>query len=1550
MAMMGAPLTASIFSQFVNPGDIAILGAAAGTYLAMNLQKAAAEAAAKSWQPGMTDAQTKALEQKVIDNSTAMAGKSIYTPTAYGQAQAEYAGMGGQMSAVNPQMLTTWSNYAQAINSKDIPSAIQDLYSQNLVWYKGSAEAFSQAATQKTADMNAMLIAQTKLKAEDIGPLMRSFAPVAQTYGMSQAMAETTAGSLAQMGLEPSQAGNMARRLLLRFTPNVTDLQKQEAYNQGVTNDKGQIIDESTGKAISMSNVDKALNQLHLTWQDLDASSKGLPAVIGTIGEAMKKANFTPLDTEAWMKTVTGLQGITGMSMLKDPAYYDQLLQKIMAASDGIGASAAQSKIQTDNLWGSLEMLKSGLVGLGDDIGSVTTGPAKNFVDFLRGPALMGVEALGNAINKGDWKGAADIMGSAFNFMGQKATDAFNTISSALTNKDTWNTFGDIAKGALTSAQDSLLGLSTGFKDFATGGGISTGLTGAKDWITNVLSGLDMGKLSTIGDNIWTGFKSGATEAIGWLADNVPWDKVAGGLTDALTGAISGIGDFIDGLPWDKIYKTLDTVATTVWTHVKNWIGGQDWDWIGTKIGEGIGTAAGMIASWFTKELGKVTWSEVGTRVKSAVDAIGSGAFVGLQTAGIVAFNAIGSAAANAGNAIAQGIQIGVNAAIGAFANLTGAALRAFAAIGGSSAAGIIHSLAGGTSSALEGQSADVTKAISLSNGGGSLLGGALTWGSPSQYVGGEGNLLGAGTAWLDQNLPGIAAIFGQGPNVSPSTTSASDYIHPWSNSLTPGSGQGMTSAIGWNLTPKNEIVNPYVSATSNLYHMTQEEAIAQDPDYKKYVDFVANYKQKSTEFGGTVPFGPDQQCADYSKAFNDSWDKAYPNLAYKVKMLDFAQQPLALNGHSANAFALNGNWNNPNAIQVSEPQTGMMLGQLSYSPLYDPFVMSNAQITHPTPEQLKANPNAPDLVAPIVSSTDIPISYSGGDLPKSFGALTPASYQMIYGNSAAAAANKISAAAEQTASVTSIDRSSANLYNTPSTGLVSGTGPAYTPSKGSPTINQNGTYGGTPVFSSGSSGSTPGTQGSGSDGYAPIRNQAAHDAIKAITDPLGGLLRDFNPIADKLGAIVGSSRVSATTSAPTSTPTTPTLTFPPGQQVPVSTAPADEWAGISPGTKDDIISIMDSINGLQVNPATIKPYSFTPYPLPETPTPSDSPTIKDMMPKVADNTKITADGITALSNNFANQMNQDFLNRNKLNAGPGTGTGTETGTGAGTGAGTGPTLYNPDYAKTGLTLGSQANGNFSGGGENPVTIGIINDKMGAYIGSVGRNISPSARTSEEVDILSHYKPDTAELDKTTGELTRNPINLSTTVDTSGMSAAQKQYNVIKADLGDGCIAPVSFNVDDAPVLTAQANAKKEITAQVVLQTQHYTPPTLPSIYEPVYTYNAGGYSGGSSGGYSGGVDRSGWGSPSNFVRAASGAYTQNAQGLMFVDPHEVVAPEQKLLESVAKGIEISRGSGETHVHIGSLDLRGAIVTGYDGVDSLTEAIMVSLEEKLNRK
>jgi hypothetical protein len=187
------------------------------------------------------------------------------------------------------------------------------------------------------------------------------------------------------------------------------------------------------------------------------------------------------------------------------------------------------------------------------------------------------------------------------------------------------------------------------------------------------------------------------------------------------------------------------------------------------------------------------------------------------------------------------------------------------------------------------------------------------------------------------------------------------------------------------------------------------------------------------------------------------------------------------------------------------------------------------------------------------------------------------------------------------------------------------------------------------------------------------------------------------------------------------------------------------------------------------------------------------------------------------------------------------------------------------------------------------------------------------------------------------------------------------------------------------------------LSTTVNLVTEPWNKPNLGEIYVPVITYNAGGYTGGGSnkGGvnvtptpyispspmsnyfFAEGLDRVPYDefpaflhkdemiltkeesafirpllkSKSGFARAESGAYTQNAQGFMFVDPHEVVSPEQKLQESIAKGIQISGGgTGETHVHIGSLDLRGAIVTGFDGVDSLTEAVAVSLEERLNRK
>ncbi|MCK9458851.1 MAG: phage tail tape measure protein [Proteobacteria bacterium] len=552
-------LLASSAGMLLNPFNAAPLAAGYGVYTQGNVSKAASEAAAKSWQPGMSQRDIDAIKQAVMSNSRAAAGQSIYSPTDIAKMWAEYAGMGGDVSAgkITDSLSKVFTNYAQAINVPDIGTALNTLVSQNMVW-NGQEKAFNEAALRNTSDMMAMLVAQTKLKGTDLNDLLKDVSPVAKAYGLSQEETYAMTGGMAQLGLNPQQAGMALRRILLRGTPNVSALEKQEAYNQGITNEKGNIIDAETGKEISLSYVNQALDQLDLTWADInpEKNTNGIVGVFQDIASKMKEAGMSPEQQQAWMKTVYGLQGVTPAQMLtQNPEYLLDLYEKIKKSS---GAANSMSNIMTDNMIDQLKMLGSAVKGTAQDIGAYFEPSVVKLTKFLKDSALPGLENLGSAIAAGDWEGAADIVGSAVDFLGQKFEDS-----------------GPVLTDWINNGIDGLDEFSQRLADFTSGGGVSDLFGGLGEWAQNIWDGIDWSQVDTITSNLSTAFNNAWDQSMTWFQgklDAINWDNVGTRLGTALETGGAWLLKIADKIPW----ASLTTAATNALTGIVlkiNWTG-----------------------------------------------------------------------------------------------------------------------------------------------------------------------------------------------------------------------------------------------------------------------------------------------------------------------------------------------------------------------------------------------------------------------------------------------------------------------------------------------------------------------------------------------------------------------------------------------------------------------------------------------------------------------------------------------------------------------------------------------------------------------------------------------------------------------------------------------------------------------------------------------------------------------------------------------------------------------------------------------------------------
>jgi TP901 family phage tail tape measure protein len=544
-------LLASSAGMLLNPVNAAPLAAGYGLYTHGNVEKAASEAAAKSWQPGMSQQDIDAIKQAVMSNSRASAGQSIYSPTDIAKMWAEYAGMGGDVSGgkITDSLSKVFTDYAQAINVPDIGTALNTLVSQNLVW-SGQEKAFNEDTLRKTSDMMSMVVAQTKLKGEDLNDLLKDVSPVAKSYGLSQEETYAMTGGLAQLGLNPQQAGMALRRILLRGTPNVSALEKQKAWDEGITNEKGNIIDSETGKEISLSYVNQALDQLDLSWADInpEKNTNGIVGVFQDIASKMKEAGMSPEQQQAWMKTVYGLQGVTPAAMLtQNPEYLLDLYEKIKKSA---GASKSMSEIMTDNMIDQLKMLGSAVKGSAQDIGAYFEPSVVKLTKFLKDSALPGLNQLGSALAAGDWEGAADIAGSAIDFIGEKFENS-----------------GPVLTSWINNGIDGLDEFSQRFADFTSGGGVGDLLGGLGDWAQNIWDGIDWGQVDTITANLSTAFSNAWAQSMTWFQtqiDGINWDSVGTKVGEALEWGFEGLVNIAEKIPW----ASLTTAATNALTGI----------------------------------------------------------------------------------------------------------------------------------------------------------------------------------------------------------------------------------------------------------------------------------------------------------------------------------------------------------------------------------------------------------------------------------------------------------------------------------------------------------------------------------------------------------------------------------------------------------------------------------------------------------------------------------------------------------------------------------------------------------------------------------------------------------------------------------------------------------------------------------------------------------------------------------------------------------------------------------------------------------------------
>jgi TP901 family phage tail tape measure protein len=588
MGMLTAPLAMGALTTYAHLGDVAAIYSGYGLYKSMQVEHSASEAAAKSWEAGMTQDEINAIKQNVTGLSKTGAGQSIFGPSEKAAFLAEYAAMGGDVTPgkFTESMMNLFANYSQAIGG-ELSTSAQDLISQNMMWYKGD-DVFKESNLKKTSDMNAVLVAQTKLQAEDLNDISKYGAPVANTYGMTPEEYYAAAGGLAQMGRSPEQASTDIRRMLLRGTPNVSNQEKMEAYNLGLTNEKGQIVDE-TGSVVEQSAVNKALQQLGMSWEDLNVKNAGgLPKLMENIAQKMDQAGMSEVDQQAWMKTVYGIQGVTPASMLgQGKDYITELQKKLEGASEGEGATKSMSDIQTDNLWGSGKKLLANIQTSASALGDRLNPSVKGFVDYLNNSAVPSMNKFGDAILNGRYDEA-----------------------------------GEMIKGFQGKVLDSVEGVSEKFKDSLSGDKVK----GALDWVSDIFKSVDGGQIQKILGNLSEGVESALRSAMEWI-ESIDWSSVEDGLGNALESAGGWLEEKIDNIDWTDVGTKVGNAFEFAAGIVEKTLRAVPWESVFKALGDEIyGVASG------------IDWAGALTSLFNLLKSIGTSIYNGLASSQIGIF------------------------------------------------------------------------------------------------------------------------------------------------------------------------------------------------------------------------------------------------------------------------------------------------------------------------------------------------------------------------------------------------------------------------------------------------------------------------------------------------------------------------------------------------------------------------------------------------------------------------------------------------------------------------------------------------------------------------------------------------------------------------------------------------------------------------------------------------------------------------------------------------------------------------------------------------
>ena len=615
-ALWASPLAAGALATYARPGDIAAIGAGYGIYKYSQWDKLSDVAAAKQgWrtnqyypQYGMTGAQLqKYTSEKGIDEAKTLSlRQDVYATTSeILKMRAEYSAMGGDIVSTNSEIMKSFLDYSAATGT-EAETGMATIYSQALTFFgkKGTTGAEAQQNFQKTTDLLVNLVNQTRMSGEDVETSLRQSAAVLASMGMTQEQTYASVGTLRNLGRTPSQAGGDLRRLALRFTPNWTELQQEEAK------ELGEWVD-AEGEQKRLSATNDILDKIGMSWSDIKVGAKDSQGNINGVLEnvlklekAMDRAGFTDLQKASAREQIGGVYASTAWEMLaKNPDLYAELYAGQL---NSVGEAAETVQVANDNLGGSFQNLKDAVEASAGSLGEHLEPGLRRTFDFISGKAIPTMNKLGGALSQGNFFTAGSLFFASMGSLKDIATDKLTNLFTTLTDGEAWGEIGNVLQTGIIKGVDSLEEFSQGFNSIMSGEGLGATAGGALGWIQDTIDAIDFNQLSNIKDNILEGLQNGINRGIDWMK-NQDWGQIYNNLYQSILGGLEQIGSFIQNLDWDGIFQTMKSVME-----------GIDWSTLGQRLGEDLSVAA----DWILERAKQLPWSEVVSAAGNALSRI----------------------------------------------------------------------------------------------------------------------------------------------------------------------------------------------------------------------------------------------------------------------------------------------------------------------------------------------------------------------------------------------------------------------------------------------------------------------------------------------------------------------------------------------------------------------------------------------------------------------------------------------------------------------------------------------------------------------------------------------------------------------------------------------------------------------------------------------------------------------------------------------------------------------------------------------------------------